>query len=58
VTVGVPDPLAIKPLENGFPRRISQVVFNKQGKALCKMKGFEGLCLGLRINLRLEGKKL
>ena len=49
MTVGVPDPLAIKPLEYGFPRRISQVVFNKQGKALCKMKGIEGLCLGLRI---------
>jgi hypothetical protein len=58
VTVGVPDPLAIKPLENGFPRRISQVVFNKQGKALGKMKGIEGLCLGLRITLRLEEKKL
>ena len=58
MTVGVPDPLAIKPLENGFPRRISQVVFNKQGKALCKMKGIEGLCLGLRITLRLEEKKL
>jgi hypothetical protein len=58
VTVGVPDPLAIKPLENGFPRRLSHVVFHKHIKVLCKMAGIEGLCLGLRITLRLEGKKL
>ena len=58
MTIGIADPLAIKPLENGFPRRISQVVFHIHIKALCKMVKVEGLCLGLRITIRLEGKKL
>ncbi len=38
VTVGVADPLVIEILENEFPRRVSQVVFNKQIKALCKWR--------------------
>ena len=37
VTVGVADPLVIQLLENKFPKRVSQVVFNKQIKSLCKM---------------------
>ena len=37
VTVGVADPLVIELLENKFPRKVSQVVFNKQIKALCRM---------------------
>ena len=41
VTVGVADPLVIELLENEFPRRVSQVVFNKQIKALCKMAGID-----------------
>ena len=36
MTVGVADPLVIEILENEFPKRVSQVVFNKQIKALCK----------------------
>jgi hypothetical protein len=32
VKVGVADPLVIKLLKNEFPRRVSQVVFNKQIK--------------------------
>ena len=39
VTVGVADPLVIEILENEFPRKVSQVVFNKQIKALCRMAG-------------------
>ena len=39
VTVGVADPLVIELLENEFPRKVSQVVFNKQIKALCKLAG-------------------
>ena len=35
VTVGVADPLVIKILENEFPRKVFQVIFNKQIKALC-----------------------
>ena len=39
MTVGVADPLVIEILENEFPRKVSQVVFNKQIKALCKLAG-------------------
>ena len=35
LTVGVADPLVIKLLENKFPRKVSQVVFHKQMKAIC-----------------------
>ena len=41
VTVGVADPLVIKILENKFPKIVSQVVFNKQIKSLCKMAGID-----------------
>jgi hypothetical protein len=58
MTIGIADPLDLKLLENESLRRISQVVFHKHIKALCKMVKVEGLCLGLRITLRLEGKKL
>ena len=37
------DPLVIKLLENKFPRKVSQVAFNKQIKALCKMAGIKGI---------------
>ena len=50
VTAGVADPLVIKILENEFPRRVSQVVFHKQIKALCKMAGIEGLVSGFKNN--------
>jgi hypothetical protein len=43
VNIGVADPLVIGILENEFPRRVSQVVFNKQMKALCKLAGIEGI---------------
>ena len=46
VTVGVADSLVIELLENEFPRRVSQVVFNKQIKALCKLAGIEDLVSG------------
>jgi hypothetical protein len=58
VTVGVADPLVIKLLKNEFPRKVSQVVFNKQIKALCKMAGIDELVSGFKNNQRLEGRKL
>ena len=58
VTVGVADPLAIDILENKFPRRVSQVLFNKQIKALCKMAGIEELVSGFKTTRRAEGRKL
>ena len=57
VTVGVADPLVIEILENKFQRKVSQVVFNKQIKALCKMAGLMNWCLGLKTTQRLVGRK-
>ncbi|MBT6377370.1 MAG: integrase, partial [Flavobacterium sp.] len=48
VTVGVADPLVIQILENEFPRRVSQVAFNKQIKALCRIVGMNGLVSGFK----------
>jgi hypothetical protein len=47
VTVGVADPLIIELLKNQFPRKVSQVIFNKQIKTLCKMTGINELVSGV-----------
>lgn len=56
VTVGVADPLVIEILENKFPRKVSQVVFNKQIKALCKLAGINGLVSGFKNNPKTRRK--
>ena len=56
VTVGVADPLVIVLLENEFPRKVSQVVFNKQIKALCKLAGIEDLVSGFKNNPKTRRK--
>jgi len=43
VTVGVADSVVIELLENEFPGKISQVVFNNQTKALCRMVDIDGV---------------
>ena len=58
VTVGVADPLVIKLLENEFPRKVSQVVFNKQIKALCRMAGIEDLVSGFKNNPKTRRKEI
>jgi hypothetical protein len=58
VTVGVADPLVIKLLENEFPRRVSQVVFHKQMKALCKMAEIEDLVSGFKNNPKTRRKEI
>lgn len=58
VTVGVADSLVIELLENEFPRRVSQVVFNKQIKALCKMAGIEELVSGFKNNPKTRRKEI
>ena len=58
VTVGVADPLVIKLLENEFPRKVSQVAFNKQIKALCKMAGIEDLVSGFKNNPKTRRKEI
>jgi integrase len=54
----VADPLVIEILENEFPRRISQVVFNKQIKALCKMAGINELVGGFKNNPKIRRKEI
>ena len=58
VTVGVADPLVIQLLENKFPKRVSQVVFNKQIKSLCKMAGIDGLVSGFKNNPKIRRKEV
>ena len=58
VTVGVADQVVIKLLENEFPRRVSQVVFNKQIKALCRMAGIEDLVSGFKNNPKTRRKEI
>jgi integrase len=58
VAVGVADPLVIKLLENEIPRKVSQVVFNKQMKALCKMARIDGLVSGFKNNPKTRRKEI
>jgi hypothetical protein len=57
-TVGVADPLVIELLKNEFPRRVSQVVFHKQIKALCKMAGINELISRFKNNPKTRRKKI
>jgi hypothetical protein len=58
VTVGVVDSLVIKILVNEFPRRVSQVVFHKQMKTLCKMVGIDGLVPEFKNNPKTRRKEI
>jgi hypothetical protein len=58
VTVGVADSLVIELLKNEFPRRVSQVVFHKQIKALCKLAGIEDLVSGFKNNPKTRRKEI
>jgi integrase len=58
VTVGVADPLVIEILKNKFPIKVSQVAFNKQIKALCKMAGIEDLVSGFKNNPKTRRKEI
>jgi hypothetical protein len=58
VTVGVADPLVIEILKNKFPRKVSQVAFNKQIKALCKMAGIDELVCGFKNNPKTRRKEI
>ena len=58
VTVGMADQLVIQLLENEFPKRVSQVIFNKQIKSLCKMAGIDGLVSGFKNNPKTRRKEV
>ena len=58
VTVGLADPLVIDILESEFPNKVSQVVFNKQIKELCKMAGIDSLVSGFKNNPKTRRKEI
>ena len=58
VTVGLVDPLVIDILENEFPKKVSQVLFNMQIKALCKMLGLDRVVSGFKNNPKTRRKEI
>jgi len=58
VTVGVADPLVIEILENEFPRKVSQVAFNKEIKTLCKLAGIDEWVSGFKNNPKTRRKEI
>ena len=56
--MGIADPIVIKLLENEFPRKVSQVLFNKQIKALYMMAGIDELVSGFKNNPKTRRKKI
>jgi hypothetical protein len=57
-TVGVADSLVIEIFENKFLRKVSQVVFHKQIKALCRMAGIDELVSGFKNNPKTRRKEI
>tara|TARA_B100000787_G_scaffold92109_1_gene68011 strand:- start:311 stop:790 length:480 start_codon:yes stop_codon:yes gene_type:complete len=58
VTIGVADPLVIELLENEFPRKVSQVAFNKQIKVICKIAGISEVVCGFKNNPKTRRKEV
>ena len=58
VTVGVADPHVIKLLEHEFPKRVSQVAFNKEIKILCKLAGIDEWVNGFKNNPKTRRKEI
>jgi len=58
VTVGVVDPVVIKILLHEFPKKISQVAFNKEIKLLCRMAGIDQIVSGFKNNPRTRRKEI
>lgn len=58
VTVGVSDPLVIDIIKNEFPKKVSQVVFNRDIKLICKLAGINELIKGFKNNPRRRRKEL
>ena len=58
VTVGVADPMVIELLEHEFPRRVSQVAFNKEIKRICKLAGIDELVSGFKNNPKTRRKEI
>ena len=58
VTVGVADPMVIELLEQEFPKKVSQVAFNKEIKTLCKLAGIDEWVSGFKNNPKTRRKEI
>ena len=58
VTVGLVDPVVIKILLHQFPKKISQVAFNKEIKLLCRMAEIDQVVSGFKNNPRTRRKEI
>ena len=58
VTVGVADPMVIELLKHEFPKKVSQVAFNKEIKTLCKLSGIDEWVSGFKNNPKKRRKEI
>ena len=58
VTVVVSDPMVIDIIKNEFPKRVSQVVFNRDIKLICKLAMVNQLVKGFKNNPQRRRKEL
>jgi len=58
VIVCVADPMVIELLEHEFPKKVSQVAFNKEIKALCKLAGIDQWVNGFKNNPKTRRKEI
>ena len=57
VTVGVSDSKVINIIKNEFPKRVSQAVFNRDIKLICKLAGISQLVKGFKHNPQSRRKE-
>ena len=57
VTVGVSDSKVINIIKNEFPKRVSQAVFNRDIKLICKLAGISQLVKGFKNNPQSRRKE-
>ena len=58
VTVGVSDPLVIDIIKNEFPKKVPQLVFNRDIKLICKLAGINQVVKGFKNNPKRRRKEL
>ena len=58
VTIGVADPVVIHLLDNELPKQLTQVIFNKQIKEICRMAGIVELVSGFKNNPKTRRKEI
>lgn len=58
VTIGVADPMVIDIVLNNFPKEVSQIMFNKHIKTICKIAGINDLVKGFKNNPKTRRKEI